>query len=912
MRSSLFVAWLLVGALATAPVSAAPAKAVVPVEGISEHTLPNGLRVLLFPDASKPLVTVNITYLVGSRHEGLGEAGMAHLLEHMLFKGTPRHKDMDAEFDARGARSNASTDTDRTNYFETVQATKENLDWALELEADRMVHARITAADLQSEFSVVRNEFEINESEPASVLDERMLESAYLWHAYGRPVIGSRSDIERVPVDNLRAFYTRHYQPDNAVLVVAGKFDPGAALKQIAATFGRIPRPKRVLLHPYTTEPVQDGERAITLRRAGDVQLVAAMYHGVSAADPDAPAEQALVDVLTNQPSGRLYKALIGPGLAARVDGGGTLQVDPGVFQLIATVRTDKKLDVARDKMLEILEGLAKSPITTEEVERWRTKALREIELELTDPEHVGLGLSEWVAIDWRMKFIYRDRVRAVTPAQVQAFALRYLKRSNRTLGLFLPEATSDRAPLPSTLDVKSVVAGYHGDAQTTPTGEAFLATVENIDRRTERVTLANGMKLVLLPKRTRGGVVQVELVVRSGDETTLGERAQLGGFVLQAALRGTAKHSYSQLRDLFEKLKVDATQDEGIDTRSDGAHFGFTTVRASVPEMLTLLAEIVRSPSFAPDQLEALRREQLAALEQALQNPMSVGMTVLQQRAAPWPKGDPRHVDSAEEQIARVQAITREELVEFHKTRWGGDGAALVMVGDFDAAEVKAVLERELGTWRAPQAWKRLPRPFRTSAPGAEHIALADKATAFVGAAAAIELRDDAPEYPALLLGNFIYGGSSKSRLWQRLREKDGLSYGAHSFADASPLDQSARFLAFAFCAPKNAPRALTAVTAELSRLLEKGVTEVELQAAKKAYQAQFDSTLAVDEDVLRTFVDLVPTGRTLAFLRDQNAKIQAVTAAEVTATLKRYLAVECLSKITVGDLKMGPARAP
>src|SRR5512133_52732 len=235
------------------------------VEGITEYNLDNGLRVLLFPDASKQTTTVNITYLVGSRHEGYGETGMAHLLEHMVFKGTPKHADIPAELTNHGARPNGTTWYDRTNYFETVPATDSNLVWALDLEADRMVNSYIAKKDLESEFSVVRNEFEMGENSPLDILMERTASTAYLWHNYGKSTIGARADIENVPIERLKAFYQRYYQPDNAVLVVAGKFDVNRTLGLIAAKFGAIPKPMRSLDHgnmiypTYTAEPVQDG-----------------------------------------------------------------------------------------------------------------------------------------------------------------------------------------------------------------------------------------------------------------------------------------------------------------------------------------------------------------------------------------------------------------------------------------------------------------------------------------------------------------------------------------------------------------------------------------------------------------------------------------------------------------------------
>ncbi len=300
------------------------------VEGITEYTLTNGLRVLLFPDASKPTVTVNVTYLVGSRHENYGETGMAHLLEHLMFKGTPSIANIFQELGRRGMRMNGATSFDRTNYFETFTASDENLDWALAMEADRMVNSFIAKKDLDTEMTVVRNEFERGENSPQQALWARMQSTAFDWHNYGNTAIGARSDIENVDIGRLQAFYRRYYQPDNAVLVVTGRFDPDRVLAQIAKTFGPIPRPTRALPALYTKEPVQDGERTVTVRRVGGAQFVAALYHTVPGAHPDATALDALGEVMTVEPAGRLYRALVETKKASAVEAWSFSLADPG------------------------------------------------------------------------------------------------------------------------------------------------------------------------------------------------------------------------------------------------------------------------------------------------------------------------------------------------------------------------------------------------------------------------------------------------------------------------------------------------------------------------------------------------------------------------------------------------------
>src|SRR5580692_149670 len=277
--------------------------------GITEYSYPNGLRVLLLPDSSSTKVSVNMVYLVGSRFEGYGETGMAHLLEHMNFILSKDGRSIKKELTDHGATWNGTTDYDRTNYFETVNASDENLRWALGLEATRMVNMRIEKELLDTEMTVVRNEFERGENNVAGVLEERVLSTAYLWHNYGKSTIGSRADIERVPIDRLAAFYRKYYQPDNAVITIAGQIDPAQTLALVATTLGAIPRPARKLDETYTTEPPQDGERSVELRRVGRGRNLIMAYHGPAMAHPDSAAIEVMSGVLAGRGgTGRLDK----------------------------------------------------------------------------------------------------------------------------------------------------------------------------------------------------------------------------------------------------------------------------------------------------------------------------------------------------------------------------------------------------------------------------------------------------------------------------------------------------------------------------------------------------------------------------------------------------------------------------
>ncbi|MGD9834472.1 MAG: M16 family metallopeptidase, partial [Piscinibacter sp.] len=337
-------------------------RAVTSVEGIEEYRLGNGLQLLLVPDDSKPTATVNLTYRVGSRHENYGETGMAHLLEHLIFKGTPKHRNVWAEFEKRGLSANGTTSFDRTNYTASFSADADNLDWYVGWLADSMVNSFIARRDLDTEMTVVRNEMEMGENSPQRMLYQRTLALMYDWHNYGKDVIGARSDVENVDIARLQAFYRRYYQPDNATLIVSGSFDTQRVLRRVAATFGAVPRPKRTLAPDYTLDPAQDGERSVTLRRVGGAPLVFAGYHVPAAAHPDSAAADLLALILGDSPSGRLHKRLTEKQLAAATFGESFGLAEPSLLLLGAQLPPGADPSAARAAMLAAIESFVAEP----------------------------------------------------------------------------------------------------------------------------------------------------------------------------------------------------------------------------------------------------------------------------------------------------------------------------------------------------------------------------------------------------------------------------------------------------------------------------------------------------------------------------------------------------------------------
>lgn len=896
------------------------------VEGITEYRLDNGLQVLLFPDKSQSKVTVNMTVLVGSRQEGYGETGMAHLLEHMVFKGTPRHPQIPKVLQEHGAQFNGSTSSDRVNYFETLPATDENLQFALDLEADRLVNSYIKKEDLGSEMTVVRNEFERSENSPSGVLGKRLAAAAYHWHNYGKPTIGNRSDIEKVPVENLRAFYQKFYQPDNVVLVVAGRFEEAKGLALVQKYFGAIPRPQRKLVTTYTEEPAQDGERLIMLRRVGDVPAVALAYHIPAAAHADSASLQVLANILSTQPSGRLYKGLVETKKAASASAYAGAEHDPGLFMVDAEVPRGNSPEEVRDSILEIVEQLGAKGVTAEEVNRARQQILKARDLAATETSQIAIRLSEWAAQgDWRLYFLHRDRIEKVTPETVQAAAVHYLRRNNRTVAMFVPTDKPERVEVPTTSNLQTLLANYRG-REAISEGEEFDATPENVEARVQRQDFPEGIKVTLFPKKTRGGDVHLVLILHYGNEKNLKGFDTAAGFLPDLMLKGTKKLTYQQLRDELDRLKatLNAGGRGGGRGRGPGGggggsptgavSFSIQAKRDTFPEVLSLLAQVLREPALPPDEFEVAKRERLVMLEQMRTEPSALGPRLLQRELSPYPKEDVRYTPTVEESIDRLKAASYAQVVQLYREYLGSQAGELTVVGDFDEKACLPVLSQALKGWKPAKAYARIEMPILREVAGAQHkINTPDKANATYMAGLMFPLRDDAPDYPALVIGNYILGsGALSSRLGDRIRQKEGLSYSVASGLSVSSFDQRATLTMMAICNPQNIGRVDKAAHEELERLLRDGVTQPELDKARQGYLEAQKVGRSSDVALAGLLTNLRYIGRTMIFEADVEKKIQALTPEQVVTALRNHFDPRKLVVVSAGDFEAkGPAGA-
>jgi zinc protease len=875
------------------------AQKVTSIEGVTEYRLANGLQVLLFPDEAGTTVTVNMTYHVGSRHESYGETGMAHLLEHMNFKGTPTHPNIPKELTSHGANANASTSYDRTNFFETLSATQPNLQWALGLEADRMLHSFIARKDLDSEMTVVRNEFERDENSPTRILQERVLESAYLWHNYGHPTIGARADIEGVPIKRLQDFYHLYYQPDDATLIVGGNFDEAKTLKLIERLFGPIPKPTRKLPNFYTAEPTQDGEREVILNRTGGEKVLMEAYHIPADAHPDNAPLNMLAQMLDDRPSGRLYKRLVETKLANSASASADTLHDPGWMMFTVILPKDADIAAVRTALNGIVSGLATEPFGAEELSRALSQQLLFYERLMSSSQQVAQTLSENVAVgDWRLLFWDRDQLKKVTLDDVKRVAATYLIPSNRTVGEFIPDDHPLRAAIGATPDLTAMLQDYKG-APVEEAGEHFDPTPANIEARTHRATVGL-VKTAILQKKTKGGRVNATLMIHFGTAQALQNRGTIGRLTADMLMRGTQQHTRQQLEDELTRLK--ATLNVG--GNADGVTVSLQTTRENLPAVLRLAAEVLQQPAFPADQLDEIKRNQLARIESSRTDPGALSGMAVRRYISPYPPNDFRYAQTFDEEADSLRKVTVADLTAFHKEFYGVGAAEVGVVGSFDDAATGKLIGELFGSWKSAAPYERAPNESKVIEGKTETIETPDKTNAEYESVGLLKVRDDNVDYPSLVVGNAILGGGFlSSRLATRIRQHDGLSYSVGSQLSADALDPVGSFEIYAISAPQNTAKVDTDARDELTRFLAAPVTAAEISSASSGLLQERILGRSGDGALAGQLARHLYLGRDFTWDARFEKALAAVTADSIQKALHTYVDPNAMITVKAGD---------
>jgi len=835
---------------------------------------------------------------------------MAHLLEHLLFKGTPNHPDIPKELTERGSRPNGTTYFDRTNYYETFNSTNENLEWALELEADRMLNSFISKEDLESEFTVVRNEFEMGENSPSNVLRLKVINTAYLWHNYGNATIGNKSDIERVPIENLKAFYKKYYRPDNAILMLTGKFENATALKLILKHFADLKNPNTVLTDVPTIEPAQDGERRVELSRVGDLQIVSSLYHIPAGSHKDYAAMSVAEEILTDNPSGRLYKALVDGKKASGVWSYSPFLKEPSFLYFNADIPSEMSSEEAETIMLNLFDGLKDNPVTDEEVKRAKANLLKQYDQISRNSGFLGTYMSEFIgAGDWRLSFIHRDRIEKMTAADVNAAIQRYLIPTNRTVGKFIPSEKPIRIEIEHTEGLEELVSNYKGKKGLS-TGEAFDVSYQNIENRLSKGTIPNTpIDYGFIKKDNRGETVNLSFIIRNGSLEDHMNKGKLASYTARMLNKGTTNNSRQDIEDKLSALKSSI----GFFGSNGRINANVSSTGENLMATLELMVDILKNPIFDEAELEKLKTQELAGIERNKTEPQYLASKKLGRINQTYEKGHPFYTNSTEEDIADVNAITVDGLKAYYKEYYGiSNSATLVAIGNIDEEALKTFFESNFSDFKGGKPFKEIIDPFKLNKAVNENIKTPDKKNAISIGIMNFKANIEEEDYAALQVASSIFGGGVlNSRITTRLRQQDGLSYGAggNISVDANPKEGNSRILVYAIYGPENASKIQKGFSEEVERFMKDGITEEELKVAVTSWVQGQSVSRAKDNELSSNINNNMNYGRDMMFYKGIEDKVNSLTVEDINKAIKKYFKTfDNWTVINAGDFKPAP----
>ncbi len=605
-----------------------------------------------------------------------------------------------------------------------------------------------------------------------------------------------------------------------------------------------------------------------------------------------------------DEPSGRLYKSLVETEIASNVYTLASAFAEPGLFQAFAEVPASGSIEEARAKLIEVMENsLVEEPVTEKEVERAVQQILKARELEAAESDRIAISLSDWAAQgDWRLYFLFRDNIEKLTRERVQQAAEKYFVRNNRTVGLFIPTEAAERITVPDSPNLAEILDGYKG-REAMAAGEQIDPSPLAIEKRTLRGKLESGIEYALLPKKTRGETVSMVLTLRFGTGETLKDK--IGAVELMGMLmsRGTQKLNYTELQDELTRLRAELS----INSTIGLIQISIKTKREFLPEVVALLGDILRRPRLDANELEVIRRKVVTSLESSTTEPQALAPRSVRKSLSPYPEDHVLYVKSIDEEIDMYNGVTADQIASLHADFLGSQNGELTAVGDFDADELKSMLSEQLSGWKTSQPYDRVERNPHPDTPGVtDLINTPDKANAFLYSSQQYALLDTDPDYASLVLGNYILGGGSlSSRLGNRVRQQEGLSYGIRSGVTSRAKDGRVDFTLYAITNPQNKDRLVEVIREELDLIRKEGITEQELLEAKVAYLQAAKVRRTKDSALAGELLSTIFNERTMQYHEDHINQIEAATVESVNSAINKYIQPDQLVMAIAGDFQ-------
>ncbi len=855
-------------------------------EETREKTLPNGLKIIVHPMRGAPLVTVMTMYRVGSANESSGQTGITHLCEHMLFKGSKRFPDGEANREAAkcGGYVNGYTNNDRITFFHIVP--RERLADFLDRHADAMESATFDPAEYRKEMVVVRSELEGDENNPSWLLDRAMFATAFQTHGLHHPVIGWRADVERITPEQVKAWYEAHFRPNNAVVIVVGDIDADSAVAEIEKRFGGIARGTT----PFepVAEPPQEGERRVTVRAPSSAPMVEMAWHNVPTGHPDSFPLEVLQEALGKGQRARLYRALVDTGLASDVWVGNFWSKYPTLFTVTAVGVPGKdpaEIEAALDREIE---RVRTEGIPADETARCIRQIARARALSLDSTDKVAAAIADFEAYStWRYGLTFAEEVEKVTPARLKEVAQKYLVRDNRTVGLFLPEGKSASPDLSGSMD----------EIDRAPKSAASAGRAAVPAKPPVEFTLANGLRVlfwanpssptVALKARWPGGVAN---------------GADLPGaasIALEMLHEGTVPHDKAAFDELLEARGFTISHS----LQSEYAEASTTGLSQDFETAATLFAEFLQQPRWPEEAFAVAKERAIGRMTSETDSMESTGHRAIAN--ALFAPGHPLFAGTLDAAIAAARKLTFEGVRSFHQSRCVPKSLVLAISGSVDEATARKIAETAFGGWKSEG--KAAPTVFPGPREKVEEkrivVFVAEKSEAFGAIAIPCPLRQSDPGFPAFDVMNHILGGGDvwTTRLGVTIRVRNGLVYDTYS--GVSTTLGNGYFFAQFGSNPENVDKAMALLKSEIVKIHDHGVTAEEVANAVSFKLGSWPRFTETSEQKAEELLDAAWFGLGLDSLARRPEAYRAVTKEMVDAAARRYLDPAALIEVISGS---------
>lgn len=891
--------------------------------GIEEYSYqPNGMNVLLLQDNASPVVTVQIVYRVGSKNEVLGNTGSTHLLEHLMFKGTPtfnksKGTSIPDVLQNTGAQLNATTWFDRTNYYETLPSDKIAL--AMQIEADRMRNSLLLKEDKEAEMTVVRNEFERGENDPNSLLDKEIWATAYIAHPYHHSTIGWKSDIEKAPIEVLRNFYNTYYWPDNATLTIIGDFKKDNVFELIEQYFGKITKAPNTMPQPYTEEPQQYGPRKIVIKKPGELGVVYKAYKIPGALHEDLPALNILAEIIGSGPSAILNKTFVDTRLGIYAYAGASNFKEVGLFSIGVGFPTSSKSEDIDAKISEVVAKIQKEGVTQDEVNRVVANISAQTILARDGSSVIASELTEAIARgDWADYVTGIDRLKKVTPADVLRVAQTYLVEDQSTTGYFIPKVSGSNEGQNSGANKFMTENGpfyYREPGQSQSLLEDSSSSSSNVMAEEKDVAVENTYnelqteKSASFFKREKvAGIDVVSVKTSAKDFVTVSASISLGNFAnenknsmlpsLTAAMlsQGTLLNNKFKFSEKLQKLGVTLN----ITGSTSKINIDFKCLKKDLDQVISLLAEELRSPLMDQTEFENLKQQFIGNTQQKLNDPSQRGSIALTQ--AIYLKGNPNYSLSVEEDLANIKIATLEDVKLFHKKYFGPNSMHMVIVGDTDGANLNNSLKKSFKNWSGGVT-ETLKFEDAAKASKTEVITITEKPSAELYIGQYTGLKKSDADFIPFYIGTYTLGGGFAGRLMKTVRDVDGLTYNITSGMGGNIMTGGYWYVNASFN-PSLFQKGLDATMVQVDKWLKDGITEGELENKKANLIGSFKVGLSTTSGLSRTILGFVERGLEPSYINQYPKDIEKVTLKEVNEAIRKYIQPDKMVIIKAGSL--------